>query len=231
MKVIGLIGGTSWESTKEYYKILNETVSRVKGGYHSAQILLYSVDFQEIRDLSESDNWPGLARMLIEIGRKLEAAGADLLLLCANTLHKVYEEVQETLNIPVLHIANALAKEVEEMGLSTIGLLGTKTTMQEEFYRGRLKNKFNLNTLVPELADQQIISDIIFKELTKGKILVGSRQRLINISEKLIAKGAQGIVLGCTELPLLIGASDLNVTIFDTLQIHAVAAVNFALRE
>ena len=197
MKVIGMIGGTSWESTKEYYRILNETVAQVKGGYHSAQILLYSVDFQEIRNLSDIHNWQGLARMLIEIGRKLETAGADLLLLCANTLHKVYDEVQEVLDIPLLHIADALAKEIEKTGLTTIGLLGTKTTMQDEFYRGRLKVKFNLNTVVPDKDDQQIVSDIIFNELTKGKILVESRQELIDISEKTHSQRSSG---NCTGL-------------------------------
>jgi amino-acid racemase len=230
MKTIGLIGGTTWESTKEYYRIINEAVQSEKGGYNSARILLYSVNFQEIRTLSSTGDWAAISKMFVSIGRKLETAGADLLLLCANTLHKVYEEVQEQLNIPVIHIADTLADEVLKTNISTLGLLGTRITMESKFYISRLKEKFNINIIIPEPADRKIINDIIFNELAKGIIKSSSRKKLIIISEALILKGAEGIVLGCTELSLILKPESLENPVFDTLLIHAASAVDFALK-
>ncbi|MFC1887253.1 aspartate/glutamate racemase family protein [Candidatus Cloacimonadota bacterium] len=230
MKTIGLIGGTTWESTKEYYQIINEAVQLSAGGYHSAKILLYSVDFQEIRTLSEMDDWDSLAKMFVSIGRKLEAAGAEILLLCANTLHKVYDDVQRQLNIPVLHIADVLAKEVEKTGLKTLGLLGTRITMESDFYISRLKDRFGIETIVPDKAGREIVNTIIFDELAKGIIRHESRQKLIEISEEMIANGAKAVVLGCTELSLILKPSHFDVPVFDTLLIHAASAANFAVK-
>jgi len=226
-----MIGGTSWESTSEYYRIINEAVRLKKRGSHSAKILLYSVDFATIRSLSDNDDWDSIAEMLITIGKKLESAGADLLLLCANTLHKVYDPVQKELKIPVLHIADVLAKEIKKIGFTKVGLLGTRITMESEFYRKRLKERYKIITVVPDVSQRGVVSEIIFGELIRGKILDSSRETLKSISNSLVSHGAQAIVLGCTELPLILQPRDLKVPMFDTLLIHAASAVNFALQK
>jgi len=231
MKIIGLIGGTTWESTKEYYRIINETVHMAKGGDHSAKLLLYSVDFHEIRELSKNNDWNSIADLLISKGKKLENSGAELLLICANTLHKVYDNVQKELRIPIIHIVDVLAKEIKKTGFSKIGLLGTKITMESSFYRSRLKDRFSIETITPEEDEREIISQIIFQELAKGTIMDSSRIKLLSIINKMTEKGAQGIVLGCTELSLILQPSHLNIPVFDTLLIHAASSVNLALEE
>ncbi len=227
MKTIGLIGGVSWESTKEYYKIINETVRYRMGKFHSAEILLYSLDFQVIRN----SNWKQIGELLSDKAILLEKAGADCVLICANTLHKVYDEVQNSVSIPVLHIADPLGKAIKQEGFHKVGLLGTKTTMEEDFYQNRLKEKFDIDVLIPPEEEREMVHKIIFNELVTGKIKKYSKKIYYSIMYELIEQGAEGIILGCTEIPLLIKQEDVRITLFDTVQLHAEAAVEFALDE
>jgi aspartate racemase len=229
MKTIGLIGGTTWLSTIEYYRIINETVKEKLGGAHSAHCILYSVDFDEFV-LQREGKWDEIACSFIDIAKRLEQSGADFLIICANTIHKIADEIQKSVNIPILHIADVTAERIVESGLKKVGLLGTKYTMEEEFYKRRLKERFNIETIVPETKEREIIHNIILDELTHEIIKRSSKQKYIKIINNLVYKGAEGIILGCTEIPLLIKENDVNTHIFDTTAIHAKAAVEFALK-
>ncbi len=229
MKTIGLIGGMSWESTLEYYRIINELVSKRLGGHHSAKIILYSVDFDEVVKLQHKGDWEKLGEMLAEIARRLEACGADLILICTNTMHKVADYVQKAINIPLLSIIDATAEEIKRTGLRKVGLLGTKFTMEDDFYRAGLE-RHGIQTVIPDEEDRNTVHRIIFDELCLGVFKESSKEELKKIVEKLKERGAEGVVLACTELPLLLSQEDCDIPIFDTTRIHAEYAVNFALR-
>ena len=229
MKTIGMIGGMSWEFSIEYYRIVNETVKEKLGGLHSAKSLMYSVDFAEIETLQHENRWDEATQAMIEVARHVEAGGADFVVICTNTMHKMADEVEAAIGIPLLHIADATAEAIKERGLSKIGLLGTKFTMEEDFYRGRLVEKHGLDVLIPETEDREIVHRVIYDELVLGEIKSESREAYKQIIEKLIAAGAQGIILGCTEIGLLVKDGDSRVPLFDTTYIHAVSAVEYAL--
>jgi aspartate racemase len=229
MKTIGMLGGMSWESSIEYYRIINQTVKEKLGGLHSAKSLMYSVDFAEIEILQSEGRWDEATQAMIEAARHLEDGGADFVVICTNTMHKMANEVEAAIGIPLLHIADATAEAIKAQGLSKVGLLGTKFTMEEDFYRGRLVEKHGLDVLIPEEDDREIVHRIIYGELVLGEIKVESREQYKKIIEKLIAAGAQGIILGCTEIGLLVKDEDSRVPLFDTTIIHAVAAVEMAI--
>jgi len=229
MKTIGLIGGMSWESTLEYYRIINELVSKRLGGHHSAKIILYSVDFDEVVKLQHQGDWEKLGKMLAEIARRLEACGADLILICTNTMHKVADYVQKAISIPLLSIIDATAEDIKKSGLKKVGLLGTKFTMEDDFYRTGLE-RHGINTVIPDEEDRNTVHRIIFDELCLGVFKESSKEELKKIVEKLKEKGAEGVVLACTELPLILNQDDCDIPLFDTTRIHAEYAVNFALR-
>ena len=230
MKTIGLIGGMSWESSLEYYRIINEQVQEKLGGFHSAKCLMYSVDFDEIEKLQHQGKWKEATVLMIDAAKRLEVGGADFILICTNTMHKMSNDVQNSIKIPLLHIADATAQKIKIKGLTKIGLLGTKYTMEQDFYKGRLINNFGLDVIVPNEKDRQIINDVIYQELCLGKINLSSKTQFIRIINELEKNGAQAIVLGCTEIPLLISQQDVNVLLFDTTRIHAQSAVEFALK-
>ena len=227
MKTIGLIGGTSWESTREYYRYLNEITNKKLGGYHSAKIILYSVDFHIIR----SSSWQEIASHLCQKAILLEKAGADCLLIGANTLHKIYDEIQAAINIPVIHIADAAGKAIQSRELQKVGLLGTRTTMEEDFYKQRLSSNFGIETLIPDEAERKLVQSIIYDELTHGILKQESRLKYLEIIDNLREQGAEGIILGCTEIPLLISQADLDLPVFDTTYLHSKVAVDFTLNE
>ena len=229
MKTIGMIGGMSWESSIEYYRIINETVKEKLGGLHSAKSLMYSVDFAEIETLQHAGKWDEATLAMIAAARHLEAGGADFVVICTNTMHKMADEVEAPIGIPLLHIADATADAIKSQGLSKIGLLGTKFTMEEDFYRGRLVEKHGLEVIIPDAEDREIVHHVIYGELVLGEIKTESLEQYKNVIEKLIAAGAQGIILGCTEIGLLVKDEDSRVSLFDTTYIHAVAAVEMAL--
>ncbi len=229
MKTIGMIGGMSWESSIEYYRIINETIKEKLGGLHSAKSLMCSVDFAEIEALQHAGRWDEATEAMIEAAQHVESGGADFVVICTNTMHKMADEVEAAIGIPLLHIADATAEAIKSQGLSRIGLLGTKFTMEEDFYRGRLVEKHGLDALIPEADDREIVHRIIYDELVLGEIKAESREQYKNIIEKLIAAGAQGIILGCTEIGLLVKEEDSRVPLFDTTYIHAVSAVEMAL--
>jgi len=228
LKTIGLIGGMSWESTATYYQLLNEAVKERLGGLHSAPILLYSFDFAPIEALQSAGDWDACARLLSEAGQKLEKAGADLLLICTNTQHKVADQVQEGVSIPLLHIADATAEELLARGIRKAALLGTKYTMTQDFYRGRLE-RAGVETLIPSPQDVDLVNRIIFDQLCLGILDPDSRTQLLRIMDDLFAQGAQGIILGCTELGLLFRPEDTSLPLFDTTQIHAARAAALAM--
>ena len=230
MKTIGLVGGLSWESSKEYYRIMNETVNERLGGLRSAKCMLYSLDFAEIREIQQTKGWDEVTKILIDAAQRLEAAGADIVVICANTMHKFVPEIERRIHVPILHIADATAEKILEKGLKKVGLLGTKMTMEEDFYKGRIRERFGVDVLVPDKDDRDFIERVIFDELCVGKMNASSKKRFKQIIGKLVENGAEGIILGCTEIPLLIKQEDVNVPIFDTAEIHAKAAVEFALR-
>ena len=229
MKTIGLIGGTTWLSTIEYYRIINETVKEKLGKSHSARCILYSINFEETV-VQNQGRWDVISKSFIDITKKLENAGADFLIICANTMHKIADDIENNANIPIIHIADVTAEKIIERGLSKVGLLGTSYTMEEDFYKERLKEKFNIETIIPEKNERDLINKIILNELTQGKIIQSSKQRYLEIIENLIDKKAEGIILGCTEIPLLIKKDDADIPIFDTTEIHAKAAVEYALK-
>lgn len=229
MKTIGLIGGMSWESSIEYYRIINETVRERLGGLHSAKCLMYSVDFAEIEALQQEGAWEEATRLLVSAAQLVERGGADFILICTNTMHRLAEDVQKQINIPLLHIADATAERVKEQGLRKIGLLGTKFTMEEDFYKGRLIERHGLEILIPDEKERQRVHRVIYDELVLGIIKPASTAKYIEIIDTLIERGAEGIILGCTEIGLLIGQEDVQIPLFDTTYIHATAAVEYAL--
>ena len=229
MKTIGLLGGMSWESTVEYYRIINEAVKEKLGGLHSAKCILYSVDFAEIERLQHENRWDQAAQLLIQASRGLEMAGADLLLICTNTMHKLAPEIQQQLAIPLLHIADPTAQKVQSAGVRKVALLGTRFTMEEDFYRGRLESPHGLQVMIPPEADRETIHRVIYDELCLGTTTTASAESYARIIERLVAAGAQGAILGCTEIGLLVKQADYNIPLFDTTRIHAEAAVDFAL--
>ncbi|MCL4562968.1 MAG: aspartate/glutamate racemase family protein [Chloroflexi bacterium] len=229
MKTIGMIGGMSWESTAEYYKIINEEVNRRLGGLHSAKSVLVSVDFADIEALQSQGRWEEATQSMIAAARQVEAGGADFLMICTNTMHKMAAEVQKAIHIPLLHIADATAEKVKAQGLEKIGLLGTRFTMEEDFYKGRLVHQHGLQVLVPSTDERTLIHRVIYDELCLGNIRTESRNEYVRIMDRLTAEGVQGIILGCTEIGLLVGENDSRVPLFDTTRLHALAAVDMAL--
>lgn len=228
MKTIGLIGGLSWESTTDYYRYINTLVKEKMGGLHSAKCLLYSFDFEEIVALQKAGHWEKATELMINAAKTLEAGGADVVLICTNTMHKMAKEVQASLSIPLLHIAEVTGNKAKEAGLKKVGLLGTMFTMEHAFYKETLLDQ-GIETIVPEKEDRESVHHIIFDELCKGIILPESKKTYIRIIEKLIDQGAEGVILGCTEIPLLIKQEDSSIPLFDTTFLHAKAAVSFAL--
>jgi aspartate racemase len=227
--VIGLIGGLSWESSAEYYRIINREVRRRLGGVHSARSLMWSVDFGEIERLQHQGDWDTLTEEMKDAAIRLERGGADFVLICSNTMHRLAGAVTEAINIPLLHIADPTAQKIKAAGLKKVGLLGTAFTMEQDFYKGRLTDLFGLDVLVPPARDRRVVHDIIYQELVAGKILPESRAAYRKIIAGLIAQGAQAIILGCTEIMLLVSEEDSAVPLFDTTTIHAIAAVDRAL--
>jgi aspartate racemase len=231
MKTIGLIGGMSWESSLEYYRIVNETVKQKLGGLRSAKCLMYSVDFAEIEALMRQDRWDDIAQLMIDAARRLERGGADLVVLCSNTMHKSADEIQSRIRVPLLHIADATAEKIKAAGLRKIGLLGTRFTMEHDFYTGRLVDRFGLDVIIPNSEDREMIHRVIFDELCLGIIKPESRDAYIRVMDNLVRQGAEGIILGCTEIESLVRAEDSRVLLFPTAKIHAIAAVEYALAQ
>ncbi|RTE07834.1 aspartate/glutamate racemase family protein [Paenibacillus whitsoniae] len=231
MKTIGLIGGMSWESSLLYYQIINETVKERLGGHHSAKSLMYSVDFQEIKALQEQGNWAEATKIMVASAQKLERAGADVIVICTNTMHKMAREVEEAVTIPFLHIADATAAEIVKNGIKRVALLGTAFTMEQEFYKGRLTEKFGLEVIVPDKEERKLVHDIIYQELCLGVLNEASKQIYVNIIDRLEKQGAEAVILGCTEITLLISQKDSRIPVYDTTRIHAVRAVDFALND
>lgn len=229
MKTIGLIGGMSWESSVEYYRLINEEVKRRLGGLHSAKCILYSVDFEEIERCQREGNWKKAGKILAEVAVNLEKAGADFVILCTNTMHKVIEYIKKEITIPILHIADATVTEIKKAKISTVGLLATKYTMEQDFYKERLSAE-GINILIPNEEERAVVNRVIFDELCIGKIETDSRNYFQNIIQSLVAQGAEGIILGCTEIGLLVKQENYEVPLFDTAIIHSIEAVNKALQ-
>ena len=229
LKTIGLIGGMSWESTATYYKIINETVKEKLGGLHSAKCILYSVDFQEIEECQANGNWEKSGEILGEAAYNLEKAGADFIVICTNTMHKVVNQIKEKISIPILHIAEMTAEKILEKGLKNIALLGTKYTMEQDFYKSKLIEK-GINVIIPDKNDIEIINEVIYDELCLGTINFNSKKKFLEIVDKLRSKGAEGIILGCTEIGLLIKNEDTDVPLFDTAIIHAEQAAMYSIK-
>ena len=230
MKTIGMIGGMSWESSLEYYRILNEEVKVQLGDLHSAKCVMVSVDFAEIEVLQREDRWQDATRVMIKAARAVEAGGADFLIICTNTMHKMADEVQNSISIPLLHIADATAEVIQAQGLKRVGLLGTRFTMEQEFYRGRLVEKYGLDVILPDRADREIVHRVIYEELVLGKTVPASKVEYQRIIADLAKAGAGGVILGCTEIGLLVSQADSTLPLFDTTRIHALAAVRYALQ-
>jgi aspartate racemase len=229
MKTIGLLGGMSWESTALYYRIINETVRDRLGSLHSARLILASVDFHEIERLQQTGDWDRAGELLAQSARSIEAAGAHNLVLCTNTMHKVAPAIESAIRIPLLHIADPTGEAILRAGHRRIGLLGTRFTMEQEFYRARLQTRFDLDVLTPEADDRDVVHRIIYEELCLGRVLDASRQAYREIIGRLVARGAQAIVMGCTEIVLLVDADDSSVPLFDTTYLHAVAAAEWGM--
>lgn len=228
MKTIGLLGGMSWESSLEYYRLVNQEVKRTLGGFHSAKCLMYSVDFAEIEKYQSNGEWDNATDVMIEAAQKLEKGGAEFLVICTNTMHKMYDEVQAAVDIPVLHIVDAVVREIKNQGIQAVGLLGTRFTMEQDFYVDRIK-AHQLQVVIPTQEERNIVHRVIYDELVMGKILPGSRDAYKRIIQQLAQLDAQGIILGCTEIGLLIKPEDVSLSIFDTTYHHAMAAVQIAL--
>jgi aspartate racemase len=229
MKTIGLLGGITCESSLLYYKLINEMIREKLGGHHAAKSVMVSVDFAEIQPLTESGDWGGVLAILLAAAKGIERGGADLLLLCANTAHKLADEIGRAINIPIVHIVDATALEIKKSKLGKVGLLGTRFTMEEDFYSGRLLAKHGIAALTPDREDRALVHKVIMEELSRGIIREKSRDAYWRIINGLVAQGAQGIILGCTEIPLLVSQAQGAVALFDTTTIHARAAVNYAL--
>jgi len=231
MKTIGLIGGMSWESSIEYYRIINQLVKEKLGGLHSAKSVMVSVDFDPVEELMSAGKWAAVSEHLIAAAKQAEAGGADLLLIATNTMHKLFDQVSAAVEIPLLHIADAAAVRIQDLGLARVVLLGTIYTMEQDFYCGRLEEKFGIEVIIPEKADRQRVDRIIWEELVHGKIVPESKTEYLRIIDLLAEQGAEGIILGCTEIPLLVKPEDVRVPIFDTTFLHAQMAVEIALGE
>jgi aspartate racemase len=231
MKTIGLIGGMSWESTVPYYRLINETVAARLGGLHSARLVLYSVDFHDIERLQHAGDWVAAGELLAQAARSLQAAGADVLVLCTNTMHKVAAQIEAAVRIPLFHIADPTATEIRAAGHTCVGLLGTRFTMEQGFYRDRLAERHGLQVLVPEAGDREIVHRVIYEELCLSQILPASRAEYRRVMAGLVERGAEAIILGCTEICLLVDASDATVPLFDTTGIHARKAAEWAMAE
>ncbi|HEY0584943.1 MAG TPA: aspartate/glutamate racemase family protein [Pseudoduganella sp.] len=229
MKTLGLIGGMSWESTVPYYRQINETVKERMGGFHSAKVILYSIDFHEIERLQRDGDWQAAGVLLAHAARSLEKAGADLLVLCTNTMHKIAPAIEAAVGIPLIHIADPTALEMRRAGYSSVGLLGTRFTMEQDFYRDRLRERHGLTVHIPAAEDRKIVHRIIYEELCMGKIVPESRAQFRRVMAGLAAQGAQAIILGCTEISLLVGQADSLVPLFDTAAIHARTAAELAM--
>ena len=231
MKTLGLLGGMSWESTIPYYRIINETVRERLGGLHSARMILYSVDFADIERRQQAGAWDEAGTLLADAARALEAAGAEGLALCTNTMHKVAATIENAVAIPLLHIADATAAAIQQRGLRTVGLLGTRFTMEQDFYRGRLMERHGLTVLIPDPAERAIVHRVIYEELCQGDIRAESQTHYRQIMQRLVKAGAEGIILGCTEIGLLVGPRDAPVSLFDTTYLHARAVADWALAD
>lgn len=229
MKTIGLLGGMSWESTVSYYQAINQRVSQQLGSLHSAKIALYSVDFAEIEQLQHQGEWQQTAQILTDAAKQVQAAGADFLLICTNTMHKVADEVAANIDIPLLHIADATAEQLVKDGINKVGLLGTQFTMAQDFYKGRLQHEFDIDVVVPTDAQQRKVHDVIYNQLCLGQIVDESRDYYLKVIDDLTAQGAQAIILGCTEIALLVKPQDTKAKLYDTVAIHAKAAVDMAI--
>jgi aspartate racemase len=230
MKTIGLIGGMSWESSLEYYRIINQQVKKRLGGLHSAKSLMFSVDFDEIEKLQHQGKWSEATEIMIDAAKRVEKGGADFVVICTNTMHRMADDVQSSIKIPLLHIADATAEKIKDRGLRKVGLLGTKFTMEQDFYKGRLVINHGLDILVPDERERLIIHEIIYTELCLGKIDQGSKSKFVAIINRLITNGIEAVILGCTEIPLLVRQEDITVPLFDTTRIHAESAVEYALK-
>ena len=229
MKTIGLLGGMSWESTELYYRLINEGVKAKLGGLHSARIALVSVDFHEIEKMQQNGDWTGAGKTLAQAAKSVEAAGADFLLICTNTMHKVAPQIEQAISIPLLHLADATAERIKQRGLNRVGLLGTNFTMEQNFYKGRLLEKHDLEVIIPSFEDRQIVHRVIYEELCLGKIFDASRNEYLRIIDDMKEQGAEGIIEGCTEIVLLVKQEHTDIPLFDTAAIHAEEAVNRAL--
>lgn len=231
MKTIGLIGGMSWESTLEYYRIINEGMKKELGGDHSAEVVIYSFDFYEIVPLQEQDEWKKLEDMMVEAGNGLKKAGADFLLICANTMNKMADGVEERVGLPMIHIGDATAKVIKEINMKTVGLVGTRYVMEGDFYKERMKERHDIEVIIPKKKERDKVHDIIYNEMCKGEVREESKNSLLKMLQDLVDRGAEGIILGCTEIPLYIKDDYVDITLFDTTTIHAEAAVDHALED
>jgi aspartate racemase len=231
MKTIGLLGGMSWESTVGYYQAINKGIKESLGGLHSAKIAMYSVDFDPIEKLQHSGNWEGTAEILIDGAKNVQAAGADILLICTNTMHKVAPQIEKAIDIPLLHIADATAEVLVHKGIKTVGLLGTAFTMEEDFYKGRLSDNYGLTVHIPTETDREIVHNVIYKELCLGEVNPSSKIEYLRIIEDLANQGAEAVILGCTEIGILVNQTDTDITLLDTTYIHAKKAVEYAIQQ
>ena len=231
MKTIGLLGGMSWESTALYYEIINKEVQKRLGSLHSAKVAMYSVDFEEIERLQHSGDWDKLGKILAEYAQNIKSAGADFLVICTNTMHKVAPQIESVADIPIVHIADATAKELIKDGIKKVGLLGTAFTMEQDFYKSRLQEKFNLEVLTPAREDRELVHKVIYDELCLGNCKDSSKQEYLRVIDDLAKRGAEGIILGCTEIGLLVKQNDTKVKLYDTTAIHAKVAVDYALQK
>jgi aspartate racemase len=230
VKVMGLIGGLSWESSAEYYKLINELVREKLGGLNSCENIMYSFNFAEIEELQHSGQWDEASRRMVAAAQRLERAGADFLIICSNTMHKMAQDVQNAIKIPLLHIADTTAERILSCNIKRIGLLATRYTMDQDFYKGRLTDKYGLEVIVPTDEERVIVNSIIYDELCLGIVKESSKAQYVEIMNHLVSRGAEGIILGCTEITLLVGQPDSSVPVFDTTRIHAEVAVAYALK-
>ncbi|MFO7792869.1 MAG: aspartate/glutamate racemase family protein [Candidatus Saliniplasma sp.] len=231
MKTIGLIGGMSWESTLEYYRIINEEMKKRVGEDHSAELAIYSFDFYDIIKFQEEEEWKILENMMVKAGKGLKDTGADFLLICANTMNKMADEVEKGVGLPVLHIGDATAWVIKEKEMDTVGLIGTKYVMEGKFYKKRMKEKHDIDVLIPREHNRDKVHDIIYNELCQGEVKTSSKKDLLEMIDELLDRGAQGIILGCTEIPLYITQKEVGSPLFNTTRIHAEAAVDYALED
>jgi aspartate racemase len=229
MRTIGLLGGMSWESTVPYYREINQYVAERLGGFHSARIVMWSVDFHDLEALASGGDWEEIGRILADRARRLEKAGAEFIVLCTNTMHKVAPEIESAVDVPLLHIADAIGEAVCESGIRTVGLLGTRFTMAERFYRERLALRHGLEVLVPSAEQREVVDRVIFDELVRGDLLDASREAYVEIIDELAARGAQGVILGCTEIGMLVAPGDASIPLYDSAAIHARRAAELAL--